>query len=68
MRKSFEHKTVPIKTEGFFGGKIDSSDFNERLDSYGKDGWELISATASNESQGRTVFIICIFKREILQQ
>ncbi|MDR0958424.1 MAG: DUF4177 domain-containing protein [Clostridiales bacterium] len=68
MIKSFEYKTVQIITEGFSRVKIDSPDFNERLNSYGKEGWELISATDSNESYGRTVCIVCIFKREILQQ
>ncbi|MDR0957772.1 MAG: DUF4177 domain-containing protein [Clostridiales bacterium] len=65
MRKNFEYKTVLLKTGGFFGEKIDSSDFNERLNSYGKEGWELISATNSAESY---VCKVCIFKREILQK
>ncbi len=63
--KKYEYKTQVIDAKGLFGGKIDAGDFNNSLNDAGRDGWELVGTTASNEAYGRTASIICVFKREL---
>ncbi len=63
MRK-FEYKTMVFDAKGFWGGKIDVSDFDHALNEAGRDGWELVETTASNQSYGSTRYVICVFKRE----
>ena len=64
--KRYEYKTQVIDAKGLWGGKIDVDEFNSALNELGRDGWELVGTTASNEAYGRTAGIICVFKRETL--
>ena len=64
--KKYEYKTQVIEAQGLWGGKINVGEFNNSLNEMGRDGWELVGTTASNEAAGRTASIICVFKRELL--
>ena len=64
--KKYEYKTQVIDAKGLWGGKINVGEFNNSLNEMGRDGWELVGTTASNEAAGRTASFICVFKRELL--
>ncbi len=64
--KKYEYRTQVMDAKGLFGGKIDVGDFNNSLNELGREGWELVGTTASNEAAGRTGSFICVFKRELM--
>ena len=64
--KRYEYKTMVLDAKGMWGGKIDAAGFDFTLNAMGRDGWELVNATASNQAYGSTRYVICIFKREML--
>ncbi|MGN7358387.1 DUF4177 domain-containing protein [Paenibacillus sp. SAF-054] len=59
------YKTVKYSTGGLFGGKVDEEAFENLLNSYGFDGWELVSCFDTNYSQGQSRDVIAIFKRKV---
>lgn len=61
--EQWEYRTMKYKTGGFLGGKIDDRDFEEGLNSYGQEGWELVSCFDTSQSQGASRDIIAVFKR-----
>jgi len=63
--KKWEYETVVLDGKGILGGKIDVDGFKTKLNEMGRDGWELIEQTASNQGFGDTRYIICVFKREL---
>lgn len=65
MMKQYEYKVFTYDTKGVFGGKIDQSELESRLNMFGNDGWELVSSTSSNQSYGSSKSLVFIFKREI---
>ena len=65
--EKFEYKVVVYDTKGFWGGKVEAGQLENRLNLIGNDGWELVSCTNSNQSYGSSVSIVCIFKRKIDQ-
>lgn len=63
--KTFEYKVETFETKGFWGGKVVEPRLEEMLNREGKNGWELITITASNEAYGATKVLVCTFKKEI---
>ena len=63
--KKWEYLTEIIKTKGVFT-KIDADEFNQTLNDFGKEGWELIDKTPVAMDLGRTASVVCVFKREIV--
>ena len=61
--EQWEYKTIKYKTGGFLGGKVDPEEFEEMLNRYGNEGWELISCFDTSISQGQSRDVITIFKR-----
>lgn len=61
----FEYKTLFTDAKGFFGGKVDKSDYQFELNELGSQGWELVSTVATAQSYGSTRWIISTFKRRI---
>ncbi|RAR41489.1 DUF4177 domain-containing protein [Paenibacillus sp. MDMC362] len=59
----WEYKTLKYKTGGFLGGKVDEEEFEDLLNSYGIDGWELISCFDTSVHQGQSRDIIAVMKR-----
>ena len=62
--EKFEYRTMIYDPAGAWGGKVDS-DFEERLNAFGLQGWELVSSVATAQSFGCTKSIVSIFKRKI---
>ncbi|SDE92658.1 protein of unknown function [Fontibacillus panacisegetis] len=61
----WEYKTIKIKTGGFMGGKVDEIDFQDELNHYGRDGWEVVSCFDTSYGQGTSREVIVVFKRAI---
>ena len=61
--EKFEYKVVTYDPSGFFGGIVKVNQIENQLNMLGEDGWELISCTSSNQSDGSTKSLVCIFKR-----
>ncbi|MFB4324650.1 DUF4177 domain-containing protein [Priestia sp. BR_2] len=59
-----EYKTLKYKTGGFLGGKVNEEEFEDLLNSYGIDGWELISCFDTSVHQGQSRDIIAVMKRK----
>jgi hypothetical protein len=62
---NWEYKTLKFDTKGFTGGIIETDDFNDRLNGYGRDGWELVSCFTTNQSYGSSRHVIAVLKRQI---
>ena len=63
-KSEWEYKTIMIKATGWFsGGKVDVNVLNERLNTLGRDGWELASGFDTNKLYGETRDVVLIFKR-----
>lgn len=60
----WEYKTLKYKTGGFLGGKVNEEKFEDLLNSYGIDGWELISCFDTSVHQGQSRDIIAVMKRK----
>ena len=61
----FEYRTMTYDPKGIWGGKVDTQDFQERLNDLGAQGWELVSSVATAQSYGVTKSVVSIFKRKI---
>ncbi|NBC69563.1 DUF4177 domain-containing protein [Paenibacillus sacheonensis] len=61
--EQWEYKTIKFKIGGFLGGKLDPNEFEDMLNQYGVQGWELISCFDTSKYQGESKDIISIFKR-----
>ncbi|MEK3732655.1 MULTISPECIES: DUF4177 domain-containing protein [Paenibacillus] len=62
--EQWEYKTLKYRTGGFFGGNVKEEDFEEELNRYGMDGWELVSCFDTNMS-GQSRDVIVVFKRKV---
>ncbi|WP_433943005.1 DUF4177 domain-containing protein [Paenibacillus sp. SN-8-1] len=60
----WEYRTIKFKTGGFLGGKIDEQKFQEELNGYGQEGWELVSCFDTSQYEGASRDIIVVFKRK----
>lgn len=60
----WEYRTVKYQTGGFLGGKVNEVELDELLNSYGYEGWELVSCFDTSQSQGQSRDVIMIFKRQ----
>ena len=63
--EKFEYRTLFTDAKGVLGGKVDPGAFQNELNEYGLQGWELVSTVAAAQSYGSTRWIISIFKRKI---
>lgn len=59
----WEYKTLKLEAKGFMGGKFDENELNQKMNEFGRDGWELVSAFDTNMGQGATRDIVILFKR-----
>ncbi|WP_066305735.1 DUF4177 domain-containing protein [Bacillus sp. FJAT-29814] len=60
----WEYKSIKFKPGGFFGGKLDESEFENELNEYGNKGWELISCFDTSFGQGTSREVIAVMKRK----
>lgn len=59
------YTTAKYETGGFLGGKVDEGELSDLLNSYGIQGWELVSCFDTSLHQGKSRDIICVFKRPV---
>lgn len=63
----WEYKTLSFDVKGFFGGIFDTERFQNEINKYGTDGWELISCFDTSFVQGGSRCIIAVMKRKIIK-
>ena len=62
----FEYSTVVFDTTSFFvGSAMDHDAFNQKLNDYGAQGWELVNALALDRMRGSTYEVVAVFKRVV---
>ncbi|HEX2855750.1 MAG TPA: DUF4177 domain-containing protein [Opitutaceae bacterium] len=62
----FEYSTLIFDTTAFFiGSKLNHARFHEKLNEYGKDGWELVNVFDLNRGHGATYEVVAVFKRPL---
>ena len=60
----WEYTTIKLDASGWFiGGHLDQPDFEQRLNSLGRDGWELVSVFDTNRADGMTRHVVAVLKR-----
>lgn len=59
----WEYQTLKMMTGGFLGGKLDEDDFEDELNRYGEEGWEVVSCFDTSYGQGTSREVIVVFKR-----
>jgi hypothetical protein len=63
-KMKWEYRTVMFEASRWFlGGKIDGSEFNDRLNQLGEEGWELVNVFDTNFANGGTREAVAVFKR-----
>lgn len=66
--KKYEYNVLKMDVRGGFfsgGGVVDADSLQAKLDSLGKEGWELVNTFDTNMQEGRSRDLILIFKREV---
>ena len=61
---NFEYKVVVYDTKGFGGGIVESNQLEIQLNALGRDGWEMVSCTSTNQGYGVSKSVVFIFKRK----
>ncbi|MCC3374866.1 DUF4177 domain-containing protein [Cohnella sp. REN36] len=61
----WQYQTLKYKTGGWMGGKVNEQEFQDELNRYGAEGWELVSCFDTSISQGASRDIIVVFKRRM---
>lgn len=65
IMEQWAYKTVKYTPGGFLGGKVKEEDFDDLLNSYGIEGWELVSCFDTSYGQGQSREVIAVFKRKV---
>ncbi len=60
----WEYKTIKLETTGFSGGKLNEKNLEYQINQLGEQGWELVTAFDTNQSQGASRYVVTIFKRQ----
>ena len=62
--QKWEYKTEKVDVGGWLSsGILDTSMFDSMLNALGSEGWELISAFDTNQTQGASREAVAVFKR-----
>ena len=62
----WEYRTVVFAaTTGAYPGRLDGPEFNDKLNSLGDEGWELVDVTGINTVNGLTRDVIAVLKRPL---
>ncbi|UZE95915.1 DUF4177 domain-containing protein [Alkalimarinus alittae] len=60
---NWEYKTVRFDKRKFVTGAFDVALLNEKLNTYGEQGWELVSFETKQATFGQDIGALAIFKR-----
>lgn len=62
----WEYASVSFDTRSFFGSpSLNGDAFGQKLDEYGRAGWELVSVFDMNRYKGDTSEVVAVFKRPL---
>ena len=61
----WEYWTLKLDATGFWGGKVDEGELDRLLNDAGRQGWELVTAFDTNQSDGQTLHMLFTFKRPV---
>ncbi|HSQ73933.1 MAG TPA: DUF4177 domain-containing protein [Bacteroidota bacterium] len=62
---NWEYKTLKVSARGgFMGGKFDEKILDAKLNEFGEQRWELVSAFATHLGYGQSRDVVAILKRE----
>lgn len=63
--KKFEYKVLDIVTRGWWwgGGRVNYQELAEKLNEFGREGWEVVSSTTVNRYYGSSRSVMIILKR-----
>ena len=61
---AWEYKTIRFEKKNFVSGSLNVEALDEKLNAYGRMGWELVSFETRSTILGNEVAAIAIFKRE----
>jgi hypothetical protein len=64
---NWEYKTIRFDKKKFIAGSLDIEALDEKLNAYGKMGWELVSFETRTALLGNELAAVAIFKREVMQ-
>ena len=59
----WEYKTVKLNTRGVTGGILEPGAFDDLLNVFGIEGWELVTAFDTNSLYGASREAVAVFKR-----
>ena len=59
----WEYKSIKSDAKGMMGGILEISNFDNRLNDLGEQGWELVSCFSTAQAYGQSREIISVFKR-----
>lgn len=62
--EQYEYKTLAYDTKGFWGGTLDTEQFERELNCLGSEGWEMVSSLSTTQTYGSSKSVVCVFKRK----
>ncbi|MCB2318285.1 DUF4177 domain-containing protein [Clostridium tagluense] len=62
--ETWEYTSFKVESKGFMGGIVDISHFDNELNNFGEQGWELVSCFSSTQDGGKCREIVAVFKRK----
>ena len=61
--EKWEYTSIKVESKGFMGGILDISHFDNELNKFGEQGWELVSCFSTTQDGGKCREIVAVFKR-----
>ncbi|MCJ7689008.1 MAG: DUF4177 domain-containing protein [Clostridiaceae bacterium] len=61
--EKWEYTSLKVESKGFLGGVLDISHFDNELNNFGEQGWELVSCFSTTQDDGKCREIVAVFKR-----
>ncbi|WP_312887184.1 DUF4177 domain-containing protein [Clostridium lacusfryxellense] len=61
--EKWEYTSIKVESKGFMGGILDISNFDNELNNFGEQGWELVSCFSTTQDGGKCREIVAVFKR-----
>jgi len=61
--EKWEYTSIKVEPKGFMGGILDVSHFDNELNNFGEQGWELVSCFSTAQDGGKSREIVAVFKR-----
>jgi len=63
LLEKWEYTSIKVESKGLLGGMLDISQFDNKLNNFGEQGWELVSCFSTTQDGGKCREIVAVFKR-----